>query len=134
MLQAGTSTLLCFVPVIVHPDYTPSVFIRTIFLVVTFGLLHGLLLLPTILAALPDCCGVLYSPSPMMMLVTGRQKSFNIHHKSHHQRQTSTSNQIFADPKLLCVDGGGGRSSTTTDDNQPTNDDVDDAQTQIMRL
>uniref|UniRef100_A0A1I7WSX7 SSD domain-containing protein n=1 Tax=Heterorhabditis bacteriophora TaxID=37862 RepID=A0A1I7WSX7_HETBA len=53
MLQAAASTIACFIPVAFHPDCTPTVFIRTIFLVVTFGVLHGLLILPTLLAMLP---------------------------------------------------------------------------------
>ncbi|KHN82903.1 Patched domain-containing protein 3 [Toxocara canis] len=55
MIQAAVSTLVCFLPVAFHPDYTPSVFVRTITLVVGWGLLHGLVLLPAILAAIPDC-------------------------------------------------------------------------------
>lgn len=55
MIQAAISTLVCFLPVAFHHDYTPSVFVRTITLVVGWGLLHGLVLLPAILAAVPDC-------------------------------------------------------------------------------
>uniref|UniRef100_A0A0N5ANG5 SSD domain-containing protein n=1 Tax=Syphacia muris TaxID=451379 RepID=A0A0N5ANG5_9BILA len=55
MMQAAISTLVCFLPVAFHHDYTPSVFVRTITLVVGWGLLHGLVLLPAILAAIPDC-------------------------------------------------------------------------------
>uniref|UniRef100_A0A1I8AUF8 SSD domain-containing protein n=1 Tax=Steinernema glaseri TaxID=37863 RepID=A0A1I8AUF8_9BILA len=55
MLQAALSTIFCFVPVIFHPDYTPGVFVKTIFLVVSLGVLHGLLILPVVLTLLPDC-------------------------------------------------------------------------------
>lgn len=55
MMQAAISTLVCFLPVAFHHDYTPSVFVRTITLVVGWGLLHGLVLLPAIFAAIPDC-------------------------------------------------------------------------------
>ncbi|VDK21473.1 unnamed protein product, partial [Anisakis simplex] len=55
MIQAAISTLVCFLPVAFHRDYTPSVFVRTITLVVGWGLLHGLVLLPAILAFIPDC-------------------------------------------------------------------------------
>ncbi|VDN50760.1 unnamed protein product [Dracunculus medinensis] len=55
MIQAAISTLICFLPIAFHPDYIPSVFIRAIALVVGWGLLHGLVLLPAILTAIPDC-------------------------------------------------------------------------------
>uniref|UniRef100_A0A0M3IVA9 SSD domain-containing protein n=1 Tax=Ascaris lumbricoides TaxID=6252 RepID=A0A0M3IVA9_ASCLU len=44
MIQAGAST-----------SYSPVVFVKTIFLVVAWGLLHGLIVLPAFLGALPKC-------------------------------------------------------------------------------
>ncbi|VDN32745.1 unnamed protein product [Gongylonema pulchrum] len=44
MIQAAAST-----------SYSPMVFFKTIILVVCWGLLHGLIVLPALLGALPDC-------------------------------------------------------------------------------
>ncbi|MFH4974020.1 hypothetical protein AB6A40_000729 [Gnathostoma spinigerum] len=68
MIEAAISTLICFVPAVFHSDYTPSVFVRTITLVVAWGVLHGLLLLPTILAAIPDCMFVEIKAAPHDLL------------------------------------------------------------------
>ncbi|CCD67927.1 SSD domain-containing protein [Caenorhabditis elegans] len=54
MIQAGVSTICCILPLLFRASYSPSVFVAAIFLVVTFGMLHGLLILPTFLAALPE--------------------------------------------------------------------------------
>ncbi|EJW69992.1 hypothetical protein WUBG_19103, partial [Wuchereria bancrofti] len=36
-------------------SYSPMVFFKTIILVVSWSLLHGLIILPAVLGALPDC-------------------------------------------------------------------------------
>lgn len=54
MVQAGVSTIFCILPLLFLNSYTTSVFVCTIVLVVTWGLLHGLLILPAILACLPE--------------------------------------------------------------------------------
>ncbi|CAJ0958033.1 unnamed protein product, partial [Mesorhabditis belari] len=54
MLQAAASTVICFIPVTVHPDYTPEVFVTTIIVVVLLGLLHGFVILPSMLALIPN--------------------------------------------------------------------------------
>ncbi|VDN02925.1 unnamed protein product [Thelazia callipaeda] len=51
MIQAGASTIMCVLPL----SYSPMVFFKTIILVVSWGLLHGLIVLPAILGALPEC-------------------------------------------------------------------------------
>uniref|UniRef100_A0A914CBG1 SSD domain-containing protein n=1 Tax=Acrobeloides nanus TaxID=290746 RepID=A0A914CBG1_9BILA len=53
MLQGGFSTVLTIVPLALLQDYIPLVFVKTIVLVVTWGLLHGLVLLPAFLVFLP---------------------------------------------------------------------------------
>ncbi|PAV73208.1 hypothetical protein WR25_14299 [Diploscapter pachys] len=53
MLEAAFSTLVCFIPVAIHPDYVPKVFFFTILFVVFLGLIYGLIILPTFLAMLP---------------------------------------------------------------------------------
>ncbi|CAB3400636.1 unnamed protein product [Caenorhabditis bovis] len=54
MIQAGVSTICCILPLLFRASYSPSVFVAAIFLVVSLGMLHGLLILPTFLAALPE--------------------------------------------------------------------------------
>ncbi|CAD6199147.1 unnamed protein product [Caenorhabditis auriculariae] len=50
MLEAGFSTFLCMLPLIFVPTYAIVAFAKTIFLVVGIGLLHGLFILPVVLA------------------------------------------------------------------------------------
>uniref|UniRef100_A0A0N4Z5X7 SSD domain-containing protein n=1 Tax=Parastrongyloides trichosuri TaxID=131310 RepID=A0A0N4Z5X7_PARTI len=54
MLQAASSTMICFIPVLFTSDYTPTVFLRTITLVIGWGIFHGLAILPTLLAIFPE--------------------------------------------------------------------------------
>lgn len=55
MIQAGASTVMCVLPLVFLQSYSPMVFFKTIILVVSWGLLHGLIVLPALLGALPDC-------------------------------------------------------------------------------
>ncbi|CAJ0580981.1 unnamed protein product, partial [Mesorhabditis spiculigera] len=50
MLQAGMSTVLCMLPLIFIKTYTIVCFAKTIFIVVGFGLYHGLVVLPALLS------------------------------------------------------------------------------------
>uniref|UniRef100_A0AC35UE77 SSD domain-containing protein n=1 Tax=Rhabditophanes sp. KR3021 TaxID=114890 RepID=A0AC35UE77_9BILA len=54
MIQAGLSTVICMCPVIFTTDHIPQVFAKIIFLVVGLGMIHGLLILPMIMAVFPD--------------------------------------------------------------------------------
>ncbi|VDM53760.1 unnamed protein product [Angiostrongylus costaricensis] len=69
MLQAAISTVCCTLPLLLLASYSPSVFVTAIFLVVTWGALHGLVVLPSFLGCLPDyltngnCCRTFISPS-----------------------------------------------------------------------
>lgn len=54
MLQAAISTVCCTLPLLFLASYSPSVFVTAIFLVVTWGALHGLVVLPSFLGCLPD--------------------------------------------------------------------------------
>ncbi|KAL3117849.1 hypothetical protein niasHT_001440 [Heterodera trifolii] len=53
MLQAGISTALCMLPLAFVPTYAIVAFAKTIFAVISIGLVHGLFLLPVLLCALP---------------------------------------------------------------------------------
>ncbi|VDN23946.1 unnamed protein product [Gongylonema pulchrum] len=55
MIQAAASTVMCVLPLVFLQSYSPMVFFKTIILVVCWGLLHGLIVLPALLGALPDC-------------------------------------------------------------------------------
>uniref|UniRef100_A0A915Q2L6 SSD domain-containing protein n=1 Tax=Setaria digitata TaxID=48799 RepID=A0A915Q2L6_9BILA len=55
MIQAGASTVMCVLPLVFLQSYSPMVFFKTIILVVSWSLLHGLIILPALLGALPDC-------------------------------------------------------------------------------
>uniref|UniRef100_A0A914WWF6 SSD domain-containing protein n=1 Tax=Plectus sambesii TaxID=2011161 RepID=A0A914WWF6_9BILA len=56
MIQAGISTAICVLPLIFNDIYIFLAFVNTICLVVGFGLVHGLFILPVVLAALPGYC------------------------------------------------------------------------------
>uniref|UniRef100_A0A7E4W4C6 SSD domain-containing protein n=1 Tax=Panagrellus redivivus TaxID=6233 RepID=A0A7E4W4C6_PANRE len=65
MIQAGTSTVLCMLPLIFVPTYAIVAFAKTVFLVVGIGLFHGLLILPVLLSWMPDrICGLGSPASP----------------------------------------------------------------------
>jgi len=53
MSQAGLSTVLCVLPLVLLRNYIPLVFVKTVSLVVLWGLFHGLVALPTLLYHLP---------------------------------------------------------------------------------
>lgn len=52
MLQAGTSTCLCMLPLIFVPTYAIVAFAKTIFIVVGMGIVHGLFFMPVIFLCL----------------------------------------------------------------------------------
>uniref|UniRef100_A0A915D3S9 SSD domain-containing protein n=1 Tax=Ditylenchus dipsaci TaxID=166011 RepID=A0A915D3S9_9BILA len=54
MLQAGTSTVLCMLPLIFVPTYAIVAFAKTVFVVVAVGLLHGLFFMPVLLCLTPQ--------------------------------------------------------------------------------
>ncbi|CAI4221691.1 unnamed protein product [Auanema sp. JU1783] len=53
MSQAGISTVICILPLVLLKNYIPLVFVKTITLVVIWGLFHGLVLLPSLLSQIP---------------------------------------------------------------------------------
>uniref|UniRef100_A0A7I5E9U0 SSD domain-containing protein n=1 Tax=Haemonchus contortus TaxID=6289 RepID=A0A7I5E9U0_HAECO len=61
MIQAGLSTVCCVFPLTFVQTYSASVFTTSLALVVLFGIVHGLIILPTFLIHLPEkltrsCC------------------------------------------------------------------------------
>jgi hypothetical protein len=50
LLQGGVSTILCVCSLLLVDTYMSEVFVKTMFLVVTLGLIHGLVIVPAILA------------------------------------------------------------------------------------
>ena len=54
MIEAGTSTVLCMLPLIFVPTYAIVAFAKTVFLVVGIGLVHGLFILPVLLVNVPE--------------------------------------------------------------------------------
>ncbi|KAE9420029.1 hypothetical protein Angca_005701 [Angiostrongylus cantonensis] len=49
-IQAGLSTFLCMLPLIFVPTYAIVAFAKTIFIIVSIGLVHGLFVLPVLLS------------------------------------------------------------------------------------
>jgi predicted RND superfamily exporter protein len=56
MIQAAISTAICVLPLSFNTVYVFLAFVKTVVLVVVFGLIHGLIILPVTLSALPDYC------------------------------------------------------------------------------
>lgn len=54
LAQAGISTVSCVLPLLLLPTYSSSVFVTAIVLVVTFGTIHSLVILPVFLYRLPE--------------------------------------------------------------------------------
>lgn len=52
MVQAGTSTCLCMLPLVFVPTYAIVAFAKTIFIVIGMGILHGLFFMPVIFLCL----------------------------------------------------------------------------------
>lgn len=55
LFQAGLSTFLVMFPVLFAPVGVYAIIAKAIVLVVIIGLIHGLILVPILLAALPNC-------------------------------------------------------------------------------
>ncbi|TKR78121.1 hypothetical protein L596_018980 [Steinernema carpocapsae] len=53
MVQAGSSTILCMLPLVFVPTYAIVAFAKTVFIVVSVGLFHGIFLLPVLLSFMP---------------------------------------------------------------------------------
>ncbi|VDM96741.1 unnamed protein product [Thelazia callipaeda] len=54
ILEGAVSTIACILPLSLLKNYIPLVFVKTILLVVMWGLIHGLVLLPTCLSQIPN--------------------------------------------------------------------------------
>ncbi|XP_069815229.1 patched domain-containing protein 3-like [Dendropsophus ebraccatus] len=56
ILQGGLSTILGVVALSAADSYIPRTFFKIIFLVIAFGMLHGLVFLPVFLTMIGNCC------------------------------------------------------------------------------
>ncbi|VDM64955.1 unnamed protein product [Angiostrongylus costaricensis] len=56
MIQAGCSTILCISPLLLVDSYMVYVFVKTVYLVIVLGLLHGIVFLPALLLTLRMLC------------------------------------------------------------------------------
>lgn len=56
-LQGGLSTMLAMMPIVLAPSYLGMVFLKTVILVCTFGLIHGLIVLPVFLSFFTEISG-----------------------------------------------------------------------------
>lgn len=73
MIQAGFSTAICVVPLLFYDVYMYRTFVKTIFLTVAWGMLHGLFLLPVVLALLPNRCS-----RPVVVVVNAEHRERKI--------------------------------------------------------
>ncbi|CAO4382499.1 unnamed protein product [Caenorhabditis nigoni] len=56
-LQGGLSTMIAMSPIVIAPSYLGLVFLKTVVLVCTFGLIHGLIVLPVFLSFFDEVIG-----------------------------------------------------------------------------
>ena len=73
VLNGGTSTFLAFVLLVTSKSYVFSTFFKIFFLIVVFGLYHGLVFLPVILSLVgpaPANHGVSPEPKPQRKVIT----------------------------------------------------------------
>ncbi|KAF1755055.1 hypothetical protein GCK72_021623 [Caenorhabditis remanei] len=56
-LQGGLSTMIAMSPIVIAPSYLGLVFLKTVVLVCTFGLIHGLIVLPVFLSFFEEVAG-----------------------------------------------------------------------------
>lgn len=54
ILQGGISTLLAVIPLCTLPSYVLLVFVKTVVLVITLGVAHGLLILPVLMISIEN--------------------------------------------------------------------------------
>lgn len=52
MVQVGTSTIVALFPLVFKQSYLAMVFLKTVIVVVSLGMFHGLVVLPAILTAI----------------------------------------------------------------------------------
>lgn len=62
LMQVGLSTILALLPLMFKRSYLALVFIKTVMVVVTLGMVHGLIIMPAVLTAIiPDKNGLAIS-------------------------------------------------------------------------
>uniref|UniRef100_A0A1I7T688 SSD domain-containing protein n=1 Tax=Caenorhabditis tropicalis TaxID=1561998 RepID=A0A1I7T688_9PELO len=77
-LQGGLSTMIAMSPIVIAPSYLGLVFLKTVVLVCTFGLIHGLIVLPVFLSFFDEVAGSCRSKS--VKITDSQSPTSSCHH------------------------------------------------------
>lgn len=77
-LQGGLSTMIAMSPIVIAPSYLGLVFLKTVVLVCTFGLIHGLIVLPVFLSFFDEVAGSCRSKS--VKITDSKSPTSSCHH------------------------------------------------------
>lgn len=128
-LQGGISTVACILPLAFLQNYIPLVFVKTISLVVIWGLFHGLVLLPTFLSCIPhfllqiNCYRIIFGQH-LMSKAAAATINTTITNTTTTTTATNTTNHEKQDGKVVMV----------TDDGDGDDDDDDHVNATEMRI
>uniref|UniRef100_A0AC35GK39 SSD domain-containing protein n=1 Tax=Panagrolaimus sp. PS1159 TaxID=55785 RepID=A0AC35GK39_9BILA len=109
MIEAGTSTVLCMLPLIFVPTYAIVAFAKTVFLVVGIGLIHGLFVLPVMIVNVPEKLSIFSScqkqqTEPLTAATTGTKRdriAISIHEMSMPMIEAGTSTVLCMLPLIF---------------------------------
>ncbi|KAI1292848.1 Patched domain-containing protein 3 [Halotydeus destructor] len=100
IFQGSVSTILGIVALAFAPSYVFVTFFKTVFLVMLFGALHGVLLLPVLLA-LTDCCGGVPAGRVKARPTRSIDPSDKSHRQGHHNQGFSHDGQQPGGPAAI---------------------------------